>query len=114
MSTQLNLQSVSSVTVASGSININVSWTVLTPLDVRNLYTFAAGFTAVPVPTGATVAIIIPPAANAVTITLKGITGDTGIPLSVNTPSVIACAATTAFGLTVGGAGIIGLEIVFL
>lgn len=32
--------------------------------------------------------ILIPPPVNAVTITLKGVTGDTGVPLSTNAPTV--------------------------
>jgi hypothetical protein len=39
---------------------------------------------------------IIPPAGNAVTITLKGVTGDTGVLLHPTDPTTIALGSTTA------------------
>ncbi len=73
----------------------------------------ATGFNAVLVPTaGATpVAIlvtavtIVPPAGNTNTLTLKGVTGDTGIPLHLTDPTTIALASSaTQVGITVGTA----------
>lgn len=61
------------------------------------------GFSAVTIPTGATAVLIIPPTANTNTITLKGITGDTGVALSKTLPTVLALAASSGFGLTTGG-----------
>ena len=69
----------------------------------------------VPVATGVVVkaATIIPPAGNIVTLTLKGVTGDTGVPLSLTDPTSIALAATViSFVLTTGGI-ISGLRIVW-
>lgn len=47
---------------------------------------------------------IVPPTGNLSTITLKGVTGDTGIPLKVSAPTFL-CLPTppTAFGITTGG-----------
>lgn len=46
--------------------------------------------------------VLIPPASNVVTMTLKGITGDTGIPLSLTAPTVWTFPTTppTSFVLT--------------
>jgi len=47
---------------------------------------------------------IVPPTGNLSTITLKGVTGDTGIPLKVSAPTFL-CLPTppTAFGIFTGG-----------
>ncbi|SRR6266404_5580830 len=67
----------------------------------------AVGF----VPTAVT---IIPPAGNVVTITLKGVTGDTGVALHLTEATKIALAASvTTFVLTVGAAGIVGLRLIW-
>lgn len=69
---------------------------------------FAVGFTAVTPPANATAALIIPPAANTNPITLKGVTGDTGIPLSRSKPTCLTFVAGSTFGLTIAtGATII-------
>lgn len=68
--------------------------------------TLAAGFNTITPPAGGTTpkaCTIIPPAGNAITITLKGVTGDTGIGLHLTDPTSIGLASPTAtFGLTVG------------
>lgn len=66
--------------------------------------TLAAAFAAHAVPTGATALTLIPPAGNANTLTLKGVTGDTGIRLHNTDPSSIAIdPSVTTIGLTAGG-----------
>lgn len=71
---------------------------------VVELKTLASGFNTITLPTGgATVVscVIVPPPANVVTLTLKGVTGDTGIPLHLTEPSKLTFAVgTTTFGLT--------------
>ena len=75
-----------------------------------------AGANTVTVPTGGstvTAVTIIPPAGNVQTITLKGVTGDTGVPLHPTDHTVVALAAATVnFVLTVGGT-ITGLRLVW-
>ena len=65
------------------------------------------GFNSIAVPSagGATAkaVTIIPPAGNTQTITLKGVTGDTGVALHLTDPATISLGAAAAFGLTVGG-----------
>lgn len=80
--------------------------------STQTLVTGGAGFNAITVPTGATAALIIPDPANTQTIQLKGVTGDTGIPLSKTQPSLITFGATPAFGLTVGG--VVTIVIVYM
>jgi len=69
----------------------------------------ASGFNSVSVPasTGVTVVSVtlVPPTGNTTSITLKGITGDTGIRLHNTDPTTIALdSSVTAIGLTAGAA----------
>lgn len=59
----------------------------------------AATFAAVVVPTGANGCVIVPPSGYGGTITLKGITGDTGIPIPATTPFPLISTSGIAFGL---------------
>lgn len=80
----------------------------------QSLLTLSSGFNSISVPTGGstpTEAIIQPPAGNTQSITLKGITGDTGIVLHKTRPTVIALdSSQSTIGLTAGGT-ITGLRI---
>lgn len=66
--------------------------------------TLASGANTITVPTGGTVptaCTIVPPVANTTNITLKGVTGDTGIQLHDSDPSTISLDSTvTSFVLT--------------
>lgn len=66
--------------------------------------TLASGANTITVPTGGatvTACTIVPPAGNTANLTLKGVTGDTGIQLHDTDPSVISLdSATTEFCLT--------------
>lgn len=67
-------------------------------------YALASGFNSVPVPTGAKAVTIIPPSGNTVTLTLKGITGDTGVGLHLTDPTSIGLATgVTTIGITTSG-----------
>lgn len=87
----------------SGTRAIDVSITVGTGVDATNTYAAINGFQAFTVPTGATAVLIIPVAGNAQTLTLKGVTGDTGIALHITNPTVVALGSTPSIGLTTGG-----------
>ncbi len=80
----------------------NYSPSVSTTVDL------SSGFNAVPVlSANVRLWILIPPAGNAVTITLKGITGDTGLLQNPNGPIIVSLPAATApttIGITTGGA----------
>lgn len=68
--------------------------------------TLASGANTITVPTGGTTptaVIIQPPTGNTQTLTLKGITGDTGVGLHLTDPFTLSLAAATAtFVLTAG------------
>lgn len=78
--------------------------------------TLSAGANTITIPTGGstvTAVTIVPPSGNAQTLTLKGVTGDTGVPLHLTDPSTIALASgTTTFCLTAGGT-ITGLRLFY-
>jgi hypothetical protein len=66
----------------------------------------ATGFNSIAVPPGSLGFILIPPVGSVITKTLKGITGDTGIPLHVTNPTWVSLPpATATIGITAGGAG---------
>lgn len=77
--------------------------------------TLANGANTITVPSWAAGYIILPDPSNAVPMTLKGVTGDTGQPLSLTEPSLINYPATPPanFVLTSTGAGATVTEILF-
>jgi hypothetical protein len=72
---------------------------------VIDLVNLANGFNSVAVKTAAKALTIVPPSGNATSITLKGVTGDTGIRIHNTDPTTIAIdSSVTTIGLTAGGA----------
>lgn len=67
----------------------------------------ASGLNTITPPTGGGTTpvgvLIIPPSTNSQTITLKGVTGDTGVPLSKTDFCYISLGSTGTFALTTGG-----------
>lgn len=86
-----------------------------TPGDI-DLVTLAIGFNEITPPTGGSTpkgVTIIPPAGNLTAITLKGVTGDTGIALHLTDPTSIGLGSPTAtFGLT-AAAEITGVQLIW-
>jgi len=81
-----------------------------TSTDAVSVTSFSTGFTSVTIPTNAIGVVIVPPAGNAQTLTLKGITGDTGITIHPVNPTLVNFATgTTTFGITVGGTVVLEL-----
>lgn len=76
------------------------------PLSAGPVTLGAAGFTALTVPTGARVCVIIPPTGNTQALTLKGVTGDTGIVLDPNGASIISV-SSPSIGIANAGSQII-------
>lgn len=70
------------------------------------LKTLASGLNTITVPTGGSTVVsctVIPPTGNAISITLKGVTGDTGVRLHNTDPTTIAIdSSVTTFVLTTG------------
>ena len=87
----------------------------VSPGDI-DIVSLAAGFNLITPPTGGKTpkaCTIVPPAGNVTTITLKGVTGDTGISLHLTDPSSIALGNPVGtFGLT-AGAIIDGIQIIW-
>lgn len=82
-----------------------------TSVQINSVVFGSATFISTSSPAGAVGCVIEPPASNLVGLTLKGITGDTGIPIASNQPTVISFfnpAIANAVGLT-SAAGITGV-----
>lgn len=62
----------------------------------------SSGFNTLTRPDGADGAVIFPDPSNAATLTLKGVTGDTGLALNTLEPSVITCAANIGITASAG------------
>jgi hypothetical protein len=77
---------------ASAAKNISSPGTI----EVKTL---GSGANTITVPTGGTIpsaVTIIPPAGNTVTLTLKGVTGDTGVALHLTDPTIVALATSVS------------------
>lgn len=76
--------------------------------------TLASGLNTITVPTGGSTVVactIVPPVGNTTSITLKGVTGDTGIRIHNTDPTTVAIdPSATTFVLTTG-AGITGVRL---
>jgi len=71
----------------NGPINIQpAAITIAAPVDAKVPYTIVSGNNTITVPAASTSMHIIPPVSNTLELILKGIAGDTGIPISPNQP----------------------------
>lgn len=68
------------------------------------LVSLASGANTITVPGGSTFVVIAPPPTNTATLQLKGVSGDTGIPLSLTSPTLLAVNAASTFVITTNGA----------
>lgn len=76
-------------------------------LQVNSLTFSGASFISTTGPAGAFGCLIEPPSTNLIQLTLKGITGDTGIPIAANMPTLVTFfnpAIANTVGLTSAGA----------
>ena|SRR6185503_9693831 len=78
----------------------------------NQLVNLSSGANTITVPTGAIGVTIIPPALNATAITLKGVTGDTGIALSLLDPCSLSLTGVSTFCLTAAGT-ITGVRLIY-
>lgn len=95
-----------------GSSTIALSWT-LTAAVSDALVGLSSGANTITVPTGTTLVIIIPPTTNTETITLKGVSGDTGRQISKTKPTILAWETGSDFVLTTSAA-IAAAKVLFL
>lgn len=106
--------------IFSGSVKYSQEFAAAsnaTSVGVSELYSLTTGanIITVPEPSGFLVSgvTIIPPAGNTATLTLKGVSGDTGVGIHPTDPTSIGIATgTTSFVLS-ASAGVAGLRIVF-
>lgn len=91
---------------APGTQQINVIIDIATPLGAVTKTALSSGLNTITIPTGTKLIIVQLPAGNSTDVTLKGVTGDTGIPLIAD--SGVAAfqpkSTNTTFALTAGGA----------
>lgn len=98
--------------LASGPFDIDVTTTSSNGLV--DSVALSSGANTITTPTGTfTHVLILPPSGNAQTMTLKGVSGDTGIALSLTKPSLVSLASVSSFVITAGGT-ISGLILVWL
>jgi hypothetical protein len=67
------------------------------------MVTLLNGANTIGIPTGAVGCFFVPYPSNVQTLTLKGVTGDTGVPLHVTNPIVISFGGGNTFVITAGG-----------
>jgi len=102
----------------TGDIVANVSLAAVTntnsPGDI-DILTLTTGANTITLPTGGSApkgATIIPPPANAVLITLKGVSGDTGILIHKTDPTIVTFDTTAATTFVLNAAAeVVGLRI---
>lgn len=86
----------------SGSKIVSIDWTLSAPLlQVDTTTLTQGGDTTITVPTGAKLCVLVPPSDNVLTLTLKGNTGDTGVGIDPNEPTVLA-PVDSSFIITTG------------
>lgn len=99
----------------SATINANAASNAASPGKV-DIVTLASGANTITPPSGGTTPVavtITPPAANTNTITLKGVTGDTGVVLHKTDPTTVALNSPTDTFVLTASAQIIGVRLVW-
>jgi len=113
--TSIRATSISFTGDISAVVPANAANNVLSPGQV-DIVTLAIGANTITPPSGGSTPVactIIPPTGNLETITLKGVTGDTGVVLHKTDPTTIALdSPTTTFVLTVT-VQIIGVRLIW-
>jgi hypothetical protein len=98
---------------ASGTESIDAATNTASPGSVT-IQTLASGVNTITVPTGGTTptaVTILPPAGNQSSITLKGITGDTGVRIHNTDPTTIAIDTSVSTFVLTAGAQITGVRL---
>lgn len=80
---------------------------------IINRITLTIGANTITVPTGFKAVTIVPPAANTSLITLKGVTGDTGVPLHLTDPSSIGLDSTESTFVLNAAAEITNVQLIW-
>lgn len=102
------------VGLITGDRDVRFEWAITNGIGTTSVSSLSTGANTVTIPTGTTLVVIAPPTSNTQTITLKGVTGDTGVALSKTRPTVLAIdTGVTSIVLTAGGS-VSGIEIIFI
>lgn len=109
-----------SVTITlTGDVDYNQTFSAIENADSPgqiDIVTLASGANTITPPSGGTTPVavtIILPAGNTQTVTLKGITGDTGILLSETDPTTIGLGSPSATFVLTAGASIEGVRLIW-
>lgn len=100
------------VTYSGQGLNANNSFAAAdnAASPAQQTYTnLSSGANTITVPTGATACTIIPPAGNTTSITLKGVSGDTGTRIHNTDPTTIAIDSSVVNFVLTAAAGINGV-----
>lgn len=77
-----------------GSSTVSLSWAITAGVSDA-LVGLSSGANTITIPTGTSLVAIIPPTDNTATITIKGISGDTGYAISPTKPTVLAASGSS-------------------
>lgn len=97
----------------AGTETINAATNAASPGSVE-IKTLSSGANTITVPTGGstvTCCTILPPTGNTVLITLKGVSGDTGIPIHKTDPTSVAIDSTCSTFVLNAASGITGVRL---
>lgn len=91
---------------AVGQVGINFPIQVVNPINQILALALASGLNTINIPSGTTFILVVLPTGNTQSVTLKGVTGDTGIPIQPAQGCVLftPAPADTTFVLTAGAA----------
>lgn len=99
----------------SGAEILNAATNAASPAQIQ-LLSLASGANTITAPTGGstpTACTIIPPTGNAVSLTVKGVTGDTGIRIHNTDPTTIAIDSSVATFCLTAGNTVTGVRLVW-
>ncbi len=98
--------------VNAPSLSYSAAANAASPGDI-DVVTLAAGANTITPPVGFKACTIIPPSGNTNLITLKGVTGDTGVPLHKTDPTSIGLDSTEDTFCLTAAAEIVGVRLIW-
>lgn len=99
----INVNGTASAAPGTGQVNINIE--IATPVLAITKTALASGANTITIPTGTSLIIVQLPVGNAQNVTVKGVTGDTGLPMLITGVAMWQpLSSATTFCLTAGGA----------
>lgn len=106
MAAQLSIAGAFPGGTGGGAVQIGSVINVPSPLAARSIISLTTGFNSIPIPAGCTFYGVTLPAGNSQAVTLKGVTGDTGILITPAGGQVwlTPTSGQTTIGLTAAGA----------